>query len=311
MVISAKTKVGIVKEASWGAGGSPAKLLPVSPPTFTEPYEQVLDNALRGIPAADFAAYQGMGRIEGSLEGGAYPEELGYFLFAIMGAKATSGTAAPYTHVFTLAATPPSLSIQVEDDVQDVRYNGIYVSELGLTYNAAEGMLTYSASLVGKDRVETSGTPIPQDTTKPPFMGWQTKVYMGGAVVGELTEGEITLSREVALFWGADGLSVPSQAHVGPLSVTGRATVKFDDIAFYNRYKNKTQDEFKIEWTYGTGSDLKKLTFRASKMDYGEGAAEIDRTGVYISLAYSLRALYNETDGGPCWFELQNAQSDY
>jgi len=310
MVISARTKVGIVKEASWGAGGSPAKLLPVSPPTFTEPFEQVLDNALRGIPATDFAAYQGVGRIEGSLEGNAYPEELGYFLFTIMGACATSGTVAPFTHNFTLAATPPSLSVQVEDDVQDVRYLGLYISELGLTYNAAEGLLTFTAALVGKERVETSGTPIPADTTSAPFLGWQTKVYMSGTLVGELTEGELTLSREVTLFYGADGLAVPAQAHVGPLSVTGRATVKFNDIAFYNRYKNKTQDEFRIEWEYGSGADLKKLTFRASKMDYGEGAVEIDRTGVYMTLAYSLRALHNVTDG-PCRFTLQNAQSGY
>ena len=69
MTISRDIKIGIARETTWGDGDAPLRLLPIDPPSITEPYEQILDNLLRGINAVDFGAYQGSGHVEMGLSG--------------------------------------------------------------------------------------------------------------------------------------------------------------------------------------------------------------------------------------------------
>ena len=310
MPLSALTKIGLGKETSWGSGGTPTVLLPVNPPSFTVPFEQILDNALRGIPARDFAAYQGPGSVEGTIEGPFYPEELGYILLALMGSVTTTGTAAPYTHEFLPDANPPTLFFQDETGIEEYQYRGCYITEFSLSWNAAEGLLNYSASISGKDRTIV-GPAVPADATNPPFRNCVVTVEIGGVQYPAAMEGEITCSREIALVYGGDGSCVPNLSYVGPLEVTASMTLDFRDPADYERYINKTQEAVKITWSQGTGPDLKQLIFESNVMDFGEGPVELDRSGIHVTLAYSMRALYDATLGGPCKFTLVNAQAGY
>jgi len=311
MTVSYLTKVGIAKESSWGSSTPPTKLLPVDPPTFTVDYEQILDQSLRGLPVRDYAAYQGVGRVEVSMEGNFYPEELGYLLYSAMG-SCTSGTAAPYEHTFTVGAHPPALSIQDENDIETHRYTGCLVSELTLTFNAAEGLLRWSSTLVGKSKEDSPSGSIPAEATGAPFRGWQVSAAVGAAdPFGKIIEGEITLSREITLHFVDGSLQTPGTAFAGPLEVTGRATVYFDSAALYNRYLNKDQELFQLTWTYGSGTAERTLVFAAHNMDFGEGPVEIDRSGASLTLAYSMRGLYNATDAGNCKFVLTNGQDSY
>jgi len=311
MTVSYLTKVGIARESSWGSSTPPTALLPVDPPTFTVNYDQILDQSLRGLPVMDYAAYQGVGRVEASMEGNFYPEELGYLLYSIMG-SCVSGTAAPYEHTFTVGAHPPALSIQDENDIETYRYTGCLVSELTLTYNAAEGLLRWSASLVGKEKEDNPSGSIPAETTTAPFRGWQVSAAVGAAdPFGKIIEGEITLSREITLHFVDGSLQTPGTAFAGPLEVTGRATVYFDSAALYDRYLNKDQELFQLTWSYGAGTAQKALVFTAHNMDFGEGPAEIDRSGASLTLAYSMRGLYNTDDEGNCKIVLTNSQESY
>jgi len=312
VVLSALTKVGLRREASWGAGGSPTVCLPVDSPGFTVPYEQLLDNSVRGIAAVDFAAYQGVGHVEGSLSGPAYPEELGYLLLCALGSCSTSGTAAPYTHTFSLDSSPPSLAIQDENDVETWRYTGCNVSELTITFNAAEGLVTYSADFVGKEREEPTDEPIPADATNAPFRGWMISAAVGTSdPFGKIIEGEMSFSREVEQHYLDGNSQYPQAATVGPLEVTGRCTILFDSAADYARYLSKTQEAFVLTFNYGNGADEKELKITCSNMDFGDGAAEIDRGDQALKLSYTMRALYNSTDGGPCQVTLKNSKSSY
>jgi len=312
MPLSYMSKIGFVKELSFGAGGSPTVMLPVAPFSFTFPFEQILDDSLRGLVAKDYAAYQGTGRIEGSLEGPFYPEEIGFWLLGICGAVTTEGTVAPYTHTFKFATTPPSFAITDENPIQNYCYRGMMLSEFTLRFNSAEGLLTWTASFMGKDREKTTD-PVPAEATNAPFRGWMTKAYIGGTAspYGKVTEGEITVAREITLHYTGEGNQFASKAYAGPIEVRGRLTLHFDADADYDRYVNKTQELVQLVWSYGSGSALKELTFVANKVDFGEGPVEIDRTGTFMTLAYDLRALYNTTDAGSCRFILKNAQSSY
>jgi len=309
MVLAALSKVGIGKEATWGAGGTPVLILPVEPPSFTVPSEQILDQALRGIAARDFAAYQGVLSVEISLGGPFYPEECGFLLNAIMGTASVAGSD-PYVHTFSLGPIPPPLIVQDEQGVEAHRFTGCLAAEFSLTFNQAEGLLTYSASLTGKERTEVAACGL-TDQTNAPFRGWMGSVLVNGSPFGKLIEGELTLSREIELHYTDGNTQLPQAASAGPLEVTGRATIRFDDIADYDRYLDKDQEPFQIDFAYGAGASLKKLTFLASLMDFGDGAAEIDRSGTSLTLAYTMRALYNATDAGPCKFVLSNALENY
>lgn len=136
-------------------------------------------------------------------------------------------------------------------------------------------------------------------------------VSVGGTALGKLLEGELTLSREVALRYVDGNNQVPQAADLGPLEVTGRATLRYDSIVDYDRFLTKQQPTFQISFDQGSGAAQKQLVFLASKMDFGDGAAEIDRSAVSLTLAYTMRALYNATDAGPCKFTLKNAKPDY
>jgi len=312
MALSYMSKLGFTKEASYGAGGSPTVMLPVAPFSFTVPFEQLLDDNLRGIVAKDYAAYQGTGRVEGSLEGPFYPEEVGFWLLGILAAVSTSGTADPYTHTFSFASSPPSFSFTDDNPVQNYEYRGAMLSEFGLTFNAAEGLLTWTLSFIGKDRTKVTYGP-PTETTNAPFRGWMTKASLGGTVVDDVIEGEITISREVTPQFTATASQFPDKAYAGVIEVTGRLTLRFEADSDIDRYFNKAQEAVELSWEYGTAGQPghKKLVFSADKMDFGEGPVEIDRTGTFMTLAYSMRALYNTAQAGSCRFTLINSKSGY
>ena len=312
MALSALTKVGIAKEATWGAGGTPVLILPVEPPSFNIPSEQILDQALRGIAAMDFAAYQGALSAEASLSGPFYPNECGFFLNGIMGtATVTGGT--PSVHTFALAAVAPSFIVQDEHGIDVHRFVGMHVAELTLTFNNAEGLLTYSASLTGAEKTDVGACGLSAQiaSTTSPFRGWMGSARIGGDDWGELLEGEITLSREVELHYTGGNTQVPQSASLGPLEVTGRVTTRYTAVADYDRYLDKTQESFQIDWAYGADAALRSLRFLATVMDFGDGPVETDRSGNSITLAYTMRALYNSTDAGPCVFTLKNMISGY
>ncbi len=311
MPIAALTKVGLAKEPSWGTTTAPTVLLPVAPPTFSLPFEQILDQGLRGIAAMDFGAYQGVGRAEASLAGPAYPELVGFFFKGILGAESKTGETAPYTHTFSLASTLPSFSIQDENGIQPYRYIGMLLGELGLSYSSAEGALNYTASLTGKTKEDVTAS-IPADASLMPFLGWTVYATINDVGAVCVIEGEWTLSREIALVYcgsvAEGGTQYPVRAYAGPLEVTGRATLDFLANSDVSRYLSKYQGPFVLDFEYGSGAGLKKLTLTATEMDFGEGPVEIDRSGVHLTLAYSMRAIYNTTDAGQIKVVLKNAR---
>jgi len=313
MTISYLTKIGFGRESSWGGTVTPSFLLPVAPPSFTVAYEQLLDQDMRGAPVLDYAAYQGVTHVEGSFEGNVYPEEFGYLLYGIMGSAGVSGTAAPYSHTFRVGSYPPSFSFQDENAIQTYRYGGCMVSELSLTFNAAEGLLRYSTSVVGKSKTDPGAGTIDAEATTSPFRGWHVSAIVGSgtAAFGKIIEGELTLSREVNLVWVDGDTQDPGTAVAGPLECTGRVTLLFDSNDDYNRYLNKDQEQFRLTWGYGSGTAEKEMVFTATNMDFGDGAAEIDRSGPNLTLAYTMRALYNTTDVGNCQFTMKNAEDSY
>jgi hypothetical protein len=304
MALSQITKIGIAREASWGTSTAPTVLVPVtSDSQLTPQFEHVMDQAMRGLPVLDYEAYTGVARVEGSVAGPVYPDEIGYFLLGAMGSVSTSAG----THTFEQYEYPPSFSIQDENGVQTFRYEGCMVSELTLSWNSAEGFLTYSASIVGKDWDAAPSGAVPADATTTPFMGWQAAVSFNGSPSGKFTEGEITLSREILLRYADSNSQRPTHMCAGPIEVTVTGTLVYDAATEMNLYLAGTKPSFEVAFTSGDNV----LTFSATKCSMLEGPPEIDRSEVCTTMSVGLRALYNTTDSGSCVITLSNDTADY
>jgi len=305
-VLSALTKVGLVKETSFGAGGNPAVILPVEPPTFTEPIAKFWDNALRGIPALDFSGTVTTKHVEGSLAGPIFLDEFPYLPLAILGSESYS---TPYTgtekHVFSLKTDglPPSLAIVVSDPVQEWTYKGVRCTSLTMRFSAAEGVLNFSADIVGAEKATSTATwPSLGAPGQPALPGWQGYVELGGSAwANKLIDFEIVLTRDAdyrySLPGTVGGSSIPREIGLSPLAITGTITLQFTAVADEEKYRAGTQESMKVKiikdpTKEGVAGEV-SITFEMPKVDYGEGAFEVDRTGTTLVATLRFRALWN------------------
>jgi hypothetical protein len=293
MPISDLMKVGINIEASWGAGGSPAIVLPVADWKLTGPYEQILDNAARGVPAKDFQAYQGVGRCEGSLEGNVFPDLFGYHLRCMFG-SVSSGSVSPYVHTFVMS-TPPSMALTEDNVVRQHQGVGMMAGELKLSFNPAEGALGYTLALQGK-QLGTVNYVFPSELhlTKPFFLGWQGSVSLGGTWF-RVIEGDLTITREIEIHYNLQNSQYPGTAYAGAPEVTGSFTIDYTAGADYDYYRLHQQGSVNMKWIIDSNH---MLEIQLGSVDFGESPVELDRSGASVTLGYAWRGLYQSVLGG-------------
>lgn len=270
-VPASQSAVKIGTEGTWGDGGADT-LIPVTGVSVASVHENILDQGLRGFPARDFGAYQGPSRAEVSLEGLAFEEALSPLAACVIGGAVVS-------------SSPSSLTVAVSDGgIAAYEASGLLVSELSIRFSAAEGAVTYSASLVGKE-IASIGAFGGPGIVEDPFVGWMA------AGPANLIEGEWTFSREIGLLYTGGGATgyLPTNAYAGPLEVTARATYDIAASSLIADFLNKVQSSYTV--TFTNPDTAGTLAIAASKMDICDGPFEVDRTGVFVTVAFSMRAL--------------------
>jgi len=307
MVLSALSKLGINKESSWGGGATTFINLPIEPFSYSPiTYELLRDQSLRGEFGADFGIYQGVFRVEFDVEGHVYPDEIGYVLLGLFGSVTTSGTETPYTHTFTMAQDPTSLAILDENGVQTLMMRGLRVSEFGITFNAAEDFLNWSASLVGKDYT-TSTLSVEAASTDDPYIGWQASIELDSSSFAKVITFEATLTREASIVYTASNTQAPYSIYAGPMEAAGNMVIIFDSADDLNRYLNNTTATMDVTFTSGTNT----FTFTSGNVSFSSEPAEISRDEVDLRLTLNWRCISNTTDSGPCRVILANNTSSY
>lgn len=307
MPVSQLAKIGVTQEASWGAGGSPTLVFPADSWSVMDPYEPVLDNAMRGVIAKDFQAFQGVGRSEASLEGPVFPELFGHLLKPLFG-NLSSGTVSPYVHTFTFSGSPPSIAIVEDNTVRQHQARGLMVSELSLNFSPTEGMLSYSASMTGKNMATVSYTfPTELHLTKPMFLGWHGSASLDGATF-PMIEGDISIAREVQLWYQMQGTQFAGTAYASAPEITGSFTIDWTAGADYDRYINNTMGSVDLWWRIGTVQSLK---IEMGSVFFGDGPVELDKSAAAVTLGYSYRALYASALSGPARAILTNLTASY
>lgn len=110
MALSNSVKAKFGKESTWGTAVTPTVMLPFTTFTADPELDEIIDDATRGDSSMDYASYAGMGRTNVELESNAYPNEVGHFLFGIMGSSTYTASASQAVVTGSIATTTLTVS---------------------------------------------------------------------------------------------------------------------------------------------------------------------------------------------------------
>jgi hypothetical protein len=318
---SVRSYLGIAKEVTKGTIVAPTDFIPVAKDSL-KPQDMVdalYDQGLRGSNVLNYNYIPGRKHSTVDFGGAVFADTIGYGLAGIMGACATVGASAPYTHTISLlnsltsgTDTQPISYTLTDFYAVDVRsYPGCQFSDFSLKFNA-DGMLEYDVKTMGFSS-STVADPTPTFSTVLPTPVWQGTVSIGGTAVSTAMNGNIDLKRPVTPIYGISGTQDPFQVFLGPLEVTGKITFIMEDDSELTNFLSNTQPAIVLDWAYGSGGTAVQIQATITKGAYT--AAVIERGQDFVQVTIDLNAQANTTDDGasggfaPIKWVLQNAKA--
>ncbi len=300
------------KEATYGATPSSTIIYHwVTEPNFQpRALRHIADEGFRGVAGQMFDLIPGPGEGTVGFGGMVYMDAFPHILQNVFGTDSY-----PTSHRLTAAATPPSYEYSFGNMVQSYKFQGTRLSNIRMSFNAADGALTYSAQGTSKLGVTagTAGAVYPTatypSTPVQATAGWQGTLELDDVVAGtasaSVLEGELTFSRQLTPIHSLSGVQDLSQLYAGPLQVEGRLTLDWYSDAIYNRFtggdsgpgatKGKVVITFVSRDSAGTTStmliSIQKAAFRQ---------VDIERSGAIYTQVANVTGLYNSADLGPC-----------
>jgi hypothetical protein len=318
---SVRSYIGIAKETTKGTVVAPTDFIPVAKDSLkpVDIVDPLYDTGLRGSNVVNYNYIQGRTRSTFDFGGAVFADTIGYGLAGVLGAVATTGASAPYTHTISLLN-----SLTSDVDVQpisytltdfyavDVRsYPGCQFSDFSLKFNA-DGMLEYDVKATGW-KSNTVADPTPTFSTVLPTPVWQGTVSIGGSTVATAMEGSIEMTRGVTPIYGISSTQNPYQVFLGALEVTGSIKFVMENDSQLLNFLNNTQPAIVLNWAYGAGATAVQIQATITKGAYT--AAMIERGDDFVSVSIELNAQANTTDDGasggfaPIKWVLQNAKA--
>jgi hypothetical protein len=318
---SVRSYLGIAKEATKGTVVAPTDFIPVAKDSL-KPQDMVdplYDTGLRGSNVLNYNYIPGRKHSTFDFGGAVFADTIGYGLAGVMGACATTGASAPYTHTISLLN-----SLTAGTDTQPISYTltdfyavavrsypGCQFSDFSLKFNA-DGMLEYDTKTTGFSSSVVSD-PTPTFSTVLPTPVWRGTVSIGGSAVANAMTGNIDMKRPATTIYGVASTQDPFQVFLGPLEVTGKITFIMETDAQLTNFLNNSQPAIVLNWAYGTGATAVQIQATITKGAYT--AAVIERGQDFVQVTIDLNAQANTTDDGasggfaPIKWVLQNAKA--
>ena len=318
---SVRSYVGIAKETTKGTAVAPTDFIPVAKDSLApvDIVDPLYDTGLRGSNVVNYNYIPGRKRSTFDFGGAVFADAIGYPLAGLMGACATTGASAPYTHTISLLN-----SVTSDVDVQPISYTmtdfyavavrrfpGCQFSDFTLKFNA-DGMLEYDTKTTGWSS-STTTDPTPTFSTVLPTPVWQGTVSIGGSAVSTAMEGSIEMKRAVTPIYGISQTQDPYQVFLGGLEVTGTIKFVMETDAELTRFLTNSQPAIVLNWAYGAGASAIQIQATLTKGAYT--AATVSRGDDFVSVTINLNAQSNTTDDGasggfaPIKWVIQNAKA--
>lgn len=318
---SVRSYLGIAKEVTKGTPVAATDFIPVAKDALkpVDIIDPLYDQGLRGSNVLNYNYIQGRTRSTFDFGGAVFADTIGYSLAGIMGAVATVGASAPYTHTISLFnSTTSNVDVQpISYTLTDFyavnvrQYPGCQFSDFSLRFNA-DGMLEYDSKSTGWQSVTTSD-PTPSFSTLLPTPVWRGTVSIGGSAVSTAMSGNIDMTRPVTPIYGISNTQNPYNVFLGPLEVTGKITFVMENDSQLLNFLNNSQPSIVLNWNYGTGSNEVQIQATITKGAYTTGV--IERGEDFVQVSIDLNAQSNTTDAGasggfsPIKWVLKNAKA--
>ena len=314
--------VGIAQQtaANLGTPTDPVThLIPVTSFSAKEVYEHLLDNGRRGPDSMDFRAIQGVKHVEISIEGtiqmnGTTGSAIGIFLRSILASGAPDAAGpywtpiqinadAVYKHYRYLGTAHEYLTIQHNDRISATgfrEFEGCRCTELTISFNSGEGMLTYSATLIGRDFTNETTTmadlSTQDETLEDPIAGWMATSVISAANT-RLISAEWKINRSANRLYTTANQQEFASMHFGPIEATVSMVLDYSADTELDLFKAGTQIEIHNLFDYGATTTLRGFGISMLNASLLEAPAEVDSSGEQMTLALSARGLYSTTAG--------------
>ena len=329
-----------IKESAFGTATTPTTAavswIPhyVDSPAFQpRALRHILDEGFRGVAGQDFDLIPGPGNGTVSFNGDVYLDAFPHILQNMMGTDTTSGST---IHTMTAATNPPSYTYYWSQGVQSYLFPGTRLTSIRLSFNSADGALTYSAQgtsklgvasgAAGANAAYTLGATTTLSTPSAIYpaspvlglAGWQGAMTiadtvggvgnaMGSAGNASVMEGEITFSRQLTPIHSLTGTQDISVIYAGPLQVQARLTMDWYDARIYNYFAlgasgvGANTNTVVLTFTQGALTMAITITKAAWRQ------VDIERSGAIYTQVGNVTGLYSSTDSGPCKVVVTNA----
>jgi len=294
---SAKQFVGVAKETFQGTPLASTFTLLVEKFTPEDKPVWLDDHAMRGSMVDNYGRQQGVIKTDFSMSGPAFGDGLGFLLANILGDLTTTGASAPFTHAFSLLNSGQGQPIShtlshYQGPVASVgtrQYPGSCLSDLTLKWNAESQLLTFDAKGMSWPSVIPGATPTSSPTTVAPVPSWRGSLGIGGPASGgtlikTITEGEISIKRELEPVFTTQGVQTPYIIQRGAVSVGVKLKFVAADESPYLAMIGNTQPQLQFVLDNGIAGagqitfqvDIQKAAYKSAKYEAGKAAVAYD-----------------------------------
>jgi hypothetical protein len=295
------------------AADAPSNFIPVGTFSPTDNITYIPDTNFRGSMVVNY------GHVAGPISGGyatggnVYCDTFGYWAGVMFGDVVTTGGSAPFSHAFAALNSgngqPKSMTITDSDPVQARAYPGMLCTDLSISLDSSQA-LTYTASLIGFNS-GTVGQPTASFSTLNLLPGWLGVATIGGTFTPTLLNATIDFKRSGTVDNTADGTQSPYTIFVGPLDVSGKFTIVYEDESQLLNYLNSVKPSIDFNFTRGAGAALEQFKFHASQVVYTVGAKAVSGDQLQVDITWEADSVSADAgaSGGlsPGKLTLQNA----
>lgn len=238
----------------------------------------------------------GMGQIDvsGNIEFPLCVRNVGVWLTHMFGEPVTTGSAAPYTHIWKVKDDMPSTTLEkgFGDLSKHATYPGCKISKFALSAAVGNNELTANVDVMGANEVLNSAplNDTPTILSLLRFNNFQASVVEGSTALADCRKMDLSID------FGLDGdtyclngSGARTDIAEGLIQPTGSIEALFKNTSLLDKAINGTETSLKLTFTSGPHS----LVFLLPELIFERSTPTIDGPkGLLLSLAY--RAFYSD-----------------
>lgn len=220
-----------------------------------------------------------------------------------------SGGGQPLSHTITHFLGPTATSGARQ-------YPGACFSEIGLKFNSESELLTWSGKATSWPSVALGSAPVAAPSTVLPVASWRMLLGIGGpasggTLINTVTDGELTIKRELNPYYTVTGTQNPYIIQRGGLSFEGKLNFVAADESPLLYLLNNTQPQLQIVLDNGLAG-VNKIAFQIDCQIAAFTEMEPDGTKSAVEYGGTFTAVLNTTNAGgsggysPCKVSVTN-----